>query len=133
MLSPRELMDVALKTSVVPVLRENGFTGSYPHFRRAHVTQVDLLTFQFDVNGGGFQIEIARCGVGGVTTQMGKHIPASRVRIWDLPVNDRFQVKPGAGPGTGNWFRYENARYGNVADEVLEKLSVAYDYLSQRV
>jgi Domain of unknown function (DUF4304) len=68
MLSPRELMDVALKTSVVPVLRESGFTGSYPHLRRVHVTHVDLLTFQFDVNGGGFQIEISRCGIGGTTT-----------------------------------------------------------------
>lgn len=126
-------MDVALKTSVVPVLREMGFTGSYPHFRRAHVTHVDLLTFQFDVNGGGFQIEIARCGVGGVTTQMGRHIPASKVRIWDLPANGRFQVKPGDGPGTGNWFRYESGRYGDVANEVLEKLSVAQDFWSQRV
>jgi hypothetical protein len=133
MLSPREFMDVALKTSVVPALRERGFTGAYPHFRRAHVTHVELLTFQFDVNGGGFQIEIARCGVGGVTTQMGKHIPASDVRIWDLPAKDRFQIKPGNGSGTGNWFRYESGRYDNVANEVLEKLSVAHDYWSQRV
>jgi hypothetical protein len=133
MLSPRELMDVALKASVVPVLRAGGFTGAYPHFRRAHVTHVDLLTFQFDVNGGGFLIEIARCGVGGITTQKGKHIPASKVRIWDLHANDRFQIKPGDGAGTGNWFRYENGRYGDVANEVLEKLPVAQDYWPQRV
>jgi hypothetical protein len=133
MLSPRELMDVALKNSVVPVLREMGFAGSYPHFTRAHVTHVDLLTFQFDVNGGGFLVEIARCGVGGVTTQMGRHIPASKVRIWNIPANERFQVKPGDGPGTANWFRYESGRYGDVADEVREKLSVAHGYWSQRV
>jgi hypothetical protein len=133
MLSPRELMDVALKTSVVPALRERGFTGAYPHFRRAHVTHVELLTFQFDVNGGGFQIEIGRCGVGGVTTQVGKHIPASDVRIWDLPTKDRFQIKPGNGSGTSNWFRYESGSYGNVANEVLDKLPAAQDYWSQRV
>ncbi len=133
MLSPRELMDVALKATVVPVLRESGFTGSYPHFRRAHVTHLDLLTFQFDVNGGGFLIEIARCGIGGITTQTGKHIPASQVKIWDLHADDRFQIKPGDGSGTGNWFRYESGRYGNVANEVLEKLPAAHDYWSQRV
>jgi hypothetical protein len=133
MLSPRELMDLALKASVVPVLRESGFTGSYPHLRRAYATHVDLLAFQFDVNGGGFLIEIARCGVGGITTQIGKHIPASKVRIWDLHANDRFQIKPGDGTGTSNWFRYENGRYGEVANEVLEKLPVAQDYWSQRV
>jgi hypothetical protein len=115
------------------VLRESGFTGSYPHFNRAHVTHVDLLTFQFDVNGGGFLIEIARCGVGGITTQMGKHIPASKARIWDLHAKDRFQIKPGNGSGTDNWFRYENGRYGEVASEVLEKLPMALDYWSRRV
>lgn len=133
MLSPRELMDVALKAAVVPVLRESGFTGAYPHFRRAHVTHVDLLTFQFDINGGGFLVEMARCGIGGITTQMGKHITASNVRIWDLNGNDRFQIKPGHGSGTGNWFRYESGRYGDVANEVLEKLPAANDYWTQRV
>lgn len=133
MLSPRELMDVALKASVVPVLRESGFTGLYPHFRRAHVTHFDLLTFQFDVNGGGFLIEIARCGVGGITTQMGKHIPASKVRIWDLHPKDRLQITPGDGSGTGNWFRYENGRYADLANQVLEKLPLAQDYWSRRV
>jgi hypothetical protein len=133
MLSPRELMDVALKTSVVPVLRERGFTGTYPHFRRVHVTHVELLTFQFDVNGGGFLIEISRCGIGGITRDRGKHIPASEVRGWDIHPNDRFRIKPGEGAGTASWFRFENGRYGDVANEVLAKLPVAHDYWSQRV
>jgi hypothetical protein len=94
MLSSRELMDVALKATVVPVLRGSGFTGSYPHFRRVHVTHVDLLTFQFDINEGGFLLEISRYGIGGITTQAGKHIPASKVRVWDLQPNDRFALSP---------------------------------------
>ena len=132
MLSPRELMDVALKTSVVPVLRESGFTGSYPHLRRVHVTHVDLLTFQFDVNGGGFQIEISRCGIGGTTTQSGKHIPASNVKAWDIHPNDRFRIKPREGSGTDSWFRYESGRYDDVASQVLAKLPIAHEYWSQR-
>ncbi len=133
MLSPRELMDVALKTSVVPMLRESGFTGSYPHFRRVHVTHIDLLTFQFDVNGGGFLIEISRCGIGGITTPLGKHIPASQVKAWDINPNDRFRIKPREGSGTDSWFRFENGEYDSVANEVLAKLVVAHDYWSRRV
>jgi Domain of unknown function (DUF4304) len=53
---PRQLMEQALKAYVVPVLREHGFAGSLPHFRRLRSDCVDLLTFQFDKNGGGFVI-----------------------------------------------------------------------------
>ena len=133
MRSSRELMDEALKASVVPVLRQDGFTGSYPHFRRVHVTHVDLLMFQFDINGGGFLIEISRCSIGGITTHWGKYIPASKVRAWDLHPNDRFRIKPREGPRTDSWFRYESGRYDSVASEVLAKLPLAYDYWSQRV
>jgi hypothetical protein len=133
MLSPRELMDVALKASVVPVLRESGFTGLYPHFRRVHVTHVDLLTFQFDINGVGFVVEISRCGIGGITTQWGKHIPASKVRACDIHPNDRFRIKPAEGSRTDSWFRFESGGYDDVAKEVLAKLPVAHDYWSRRV
>ena len=126
-------MDVALKATVVPVLRENGFTGSYPHFRRVHDTHVDLLTFQFDINGGGFLIEVSRYGIGGITTHWGKHIPASKVRAWDLQPNDRFRIKPGEGSGTDSWFRYDSGGYDDVANEALAKLPVAHDYWSRRV
>jgi hypothetical protein len=114
------------------MLRESGFTGFYPHFRRVHVTYIELLTFQFDVNGGGFLIEISRCGIGGITTQAGKHIPASEVRTWDIHPNDRFRIKPGEGSGTDSWFRFDDGNYDSVAHEVLAKLPVAQDYWSRR-
>jgi hypothetical protein len=132
MLSPRACMDLALKTSVVSALRESGFTGSYPHLRRLHVTHVDLLTFQFDVNGGGFLIEITRCGIGGTTTHTGKHIAASSVTAWDIHPNNRVRIKPGEGSGTDSWFRYESGKYDDVASQVLAKLPIAHEYWSQR-
>jgi Domain of unknown function (DUF4304) len=125
-------MDIALKSSVVSVLRESGFTGSYPHLRRLHVTHVDLLTFQFDVNGGGFLIEITRCGIGGTTSYGGKHIPASNVTVWDIHPDDRLRIKRGEGSGTDSWFRYESGRYDEVASQVLAKLPIAHEYWSQR-
>jgi hypothetical protein len=56
-------MRKALQVIVVPVLRERGFTGSFPHFRRRRQKGIDLLTFQFDKYGGGFVVEIAVCEV----------------------------------------------------------------------
>nr|WP_268888411.1 DUF4304 domain-containing protein [Heyndrickxia shackletonii] len=38
----------ALKKIVVPELRERGFKGSFPHFRRIFENKIDLITFQFD-------------------------------------------------------------------------------------
>ena len=37
----------ALKAIVVTTLRDTGFSGSFPHFRRRRGEQLDLLTFQF--------------------------------------------------------------------------------------
>jgi hypothetical protein len=115
-------MDLALKAIVVPALRERGFSGLYPYFRRLHATQVELLTFQFDVNGGGFVIELSRCGIGGVTTSGGRFISASEVKPWDLDPFGRLQIKPREGPGTDAWFRYESGEYDDVARHALAKL-----------
>ena len=72
----RDRMIETLKEYVVPVLRERGFKGSFPHFRRPTATAIHLLTFQFDKWGGGFTIEIAVCPPDGVTMHWGEHIPA---------------------------------------------------------
>ena len=48
-----------IQTSIVPKLRELGFTGSYPHFRRKNTEGYDLLSFQFNRYGGSFLIEMS--------------------------------------------------------------------------
>ncbi len=47
MSASRDEMIAELKRVVVPVLRELGFRGSFPPFRRTGDTRVDLLLFQF--------------------------------------------------------------------------------------
>jgi hypothetical protein len=59
MSSPRQLMDEALKAHVVPALRERGFKGSLPHFRRLRSDRVDLLTVQFDKTVGASSWKLA--------------------------------------------------------------------------
>src|SRR5258708_20299065 len=90
----RQTMDNELKSSVLPVLRSHLFCGSFPHFRRLGECGVDSLTFQFDKWGGGFVVEIARCGVDGFTTHWKEHIPAAKVKAWDLHPKDRHRIQP---------------------------------------
>jgi Domain of unknown function (DUF4304) len=104
----RDQMIRTLKDIVVPVLRDRGFTGSFPHFRRCGQKHIDLLTFQFDKYGGGFVIEIGQCQPEGFTTYRGKHIPPSKVRVWHLGLQ-RARIKPGAGSGTDSWFRFDES------------------------
>src|SRR5215470_9861393 len=118
----REAMDGALKKAVIPSLRQAGFTGSFPHFRRAGAFAVDLLTFQFDKNGGGFVIELGRCSREGFTTHWGKHIPASRVTALDLHPDQRHRIKPREGPGTDSWFRFDKGQVQAATQHVLAAL-----------
>jgi hypothetical protein len=115
-------MDLALKEAVVPILREYGFVGLYPYFKRPNSTFVELLTFQFDVNGGGFVIDVSRCSIGGITTKEGRHISAAEVRPWDLDPYDRVRIKPREGTATDSWFRYDSGEYEQAASEALAEL-----------
>jgi len=99
-------MEAALKKLVVPVLRERSFTGSFPHFRRIK-EEVDLLTFQFDRNGGGFIIEAAKGKKEGFTTHWGKYIPAAKLTAWDLHPDQRKRLHPGPDGSVESWFRYD--------------------------
>jgi len=128
-------MNKALKATVVPVLRNLGFTGSFPHFRRRQPKRIDLLTFQFDRYGGGFVIEIVQCDTEGFTNHWGEHIPPEKVTAWDVP--QRVRVQPGAGSGTEGWFRYDLAKgdaFTRTATSVipfLEQIEKTFDDLSQ--
>ena len=132
MLSPRQLMDDAFKGIRRDALRERGFKGFLPHFRRLLQVRVDLLTIQYDKSGGGFVVEISHCGIEGVTTYWGKHVPAAKVTAWDLHPNQRLRLKLKDGAGTDAWFRFENGEYRNVADQVLSRLADADNYWSSR-
>jgi hypothetical protein len=56
-----ENMRRELKARVIPRLREMGFKGSVPHFRRVKGKRVDLLSFQFSSWGGQYAVNIAVC------------------------------------------------------------------------
>jgi Domain of unknown function (DUF4304) len=75
----RNEMIKALILIVIPLLREKGFKGSFPHFRRVLETRIDLISFFFDKYGGGFIVEIGASPVNGFTIKGGPHFPPNKV------------------------------------------------------
>jgi hypothetical protein len=127
----RTSMDRELKSSVVPRLREAGFSGSFPHFRRSRAEVIDLLTFQFDRNGGGFVVELARSSKDGLTTHWGKHIPGNKVSAWDFHPSARHRIQPRMGSGTDCWFRFDHGQVAAAAEEFLKNLPFAEQWLRE--
>jgi hypothetical protein len=111
----------ALKEIVVPRLREQGFKGSFPHFRRAGKDKIDLITFQFDKWGGGFLIEISQCPPDGISTYFGEHIPPNKVTAWDMNPDERQRMQPGPGNSPSDWFRYDKPGQDKTVFETTAK------------
>ena len=116
-----DAMIASLKRLFVPALRERGFKGSLPHFRRLRNDQIDLLTVQFDRYGGGFVIEISRCAPEGMTTSWGKKIPPNKVTAWDMHPKERPRLGAPSPQEDGHWFRFDD---GTPTDAVAESATL---------
>ncbi|WP_121612545.1 DUF4304 domain-containing protein [Mesobacillus foraminis] len=123
----RKMMDTALKEIVIPILREHGFKGSIPHFRRVNETNIELITFQFNKWGGSFVVELATCPKEGTTMSWGEKIPPNKVTAHHI--NERFRLGATSLEDEGIWFSYEKARtdedYAAVAKNVLKLLNTS--------
>jgi hypothetical protein len=62
----REHMMAALKQTFLPVLRQKGFVGSFPHFQRRLDNRIDFLNVQFARVGGRFCLNIGQTGPKGL-------------------------------------------------------------------
>lgn len=58
-MSNRNIMMSALNKTVFPELKEMGFEGKHPNFRRRTENCVELITFQTNKWGGSFLIEVS--------------------------------------------------------------------------
>ncbi len=120
-------MNNSLKKIVVPYLREHGFKGTFPHFRRKNEDNIDLITFQFNRYGGSFVVELATCPREGVTMSWGEEVPPNKVTAHD--VDDRYRLTEDIKESSETWFNYENAKneedFDLVASRVLSLLHVS--------
>ena len=123
----RKNMDAALKQVVIPILREQRFKGSLPHFRRVNKNNIDLITFQFNRWGGSFVVELASCPTEGTTMYWGEKIPPNKVNVHHI--DDRYRLGASSLEEDGIWFNYEIAiteeDYAKVAENVLKLLKTS--------
>jgi len=106
----REQMEKALKEQFVPELRERGFQGSLPHFRRIRSDRIDYLTVQFHSAGGSFVVEIARSGPDGVTKGFGSEVPVKKLNVQYFM--DRLRLGSDLGGGKADhWFEFGHRSY----------------------
>jgi hypothetical protein len=134
--SSRKEMIKHLSEIVIPILRQKGFKGSFPHFRRVTSERINLLTFQFDRYGGGFVIEIANCQPAGFATSWGKKIEPNKLTAHDLYRRKRIQSNMDTlNSSTEDWFRYDKRDifglgniYKSVSNDVLSKLPYCENY-----
>ena len=103
----------ALKTRFVPALRERGFAGSFPHFRRRLPERVDYLTVQFYSAGGSFVVEVGRTGPDGFTDGPWKHLPVDKINVGHIFYNRRRLTPRDAHGGWRGreWFQFGPRSY----------------------
>jgi len=118
----RQKIDQAIKDITIPFLRDKGFKGSLPHFRRQQSDGINLLTFQHSLYDSKFVVEIANCPAEGITTHWGKEIPKNKVTAHDMGERLRLGSEK---HNTDYWFDYgKKSIFGDVnkklAKEIIE-------------
>lgn len=102
----RSEADEALKSIVVPDLRARGFKGSFPNFFRDQEGHIDLLTFQFNKDGGSFVCEISFADPERSNVYIYKETEPKKLR----PNQTTVRLRLGANPDSGDndhWFNFE--------------------------
>ena len=100
--------DEALKSIVVPDLKARGFKGGYPNFFRDRDGHIDLLTFQFNKNGGSFVCEISFADRERSNVYIYKDTEPKKLRSNQTTVRFRLGANPDQGIND-NWFDFEKS------------------------
>ncbi len=123
----RDAMIASLKEILVPVLRKNGFKGSFPHFRRTEGSDLHLLMFVFSRWGGTFYIEISKCSSAGYTNVYGEYEDVQTVKVHSIN-HDVINVRPRIGIQFNESFEFTEHTTNEVAHQALSCLGEAEEW-----
>ena len=101
-------MELAIKAIVIPHLRTLGFKGSMPHFRRQVNGKADLLTFQFNLSGGSFVVELSVCSEANIAGHWRADLTFKNVTAHDMGFRRRLGS---TSQSSDHWFVYGKKNY----------------------
>jgi hypothetical protein len=101
----RKTMEAILKRQCVPVLRELGFKGAFPHFHRETGRFVALVTVQFGSAGGSFCVNLGYADPGRKNVSHKPETEPAKLRVSQT----RDWVRLGAGAAGDRWFVFGSA------------------------
>src|SRR3954466_3860924 len=107
----RKLMSDALRATVIPHLRQLGFAGTLPHFRRKRNGRHELLSIMFNKYGGSFYVEAGAMSwqryieLQRHCAEAGKELPESKLDIGHCAWDQRVRLGPSTlHPDSDHWF-----------------------------
>ena len=103
-------MEAALKAKCVPVLRDLGFKGTFPHYFRDTNGFVALITFQFFSSGGSFCIEIGYADPQRTNVTFKPDTETKKLRVNQT----RLRCRLGADQGNDKWFQFGRTSYDEL-------------------
>ena len=103
-MSNREVMLSALKAHTFVLLKEKGFTGRYPNFRRKLDNCIELISFQTNKWGGSFTIEVSAVFPGSVDPNYTLYEGVTEDTLGVEATNKQYRL-PGMYDG---WFYYRD-------------------------
>ena len=125
----REIMLSALKKHTFPLLKEQGFTGKYPNFRRKLDSCIELISFQTNKWGGSFTIQVSAVFPGSSDPNYTLYEGITEDTFGVEATNRRYRL-PGMYAG---WFYYRDVYrkrtlfFGNLYYGVPEKEAADFE------
>ena len=127
-MSNREIMLSALKKHTFPLLKEQGFTGKYPNFRRKLDNCIELISFFTNKWGGSFTIEVSAVFPNSENKNYTLYTGVTEETFGVEATNKRYRL-PGMYDG---WFYYRDVYrkrtlvFGSIYYNVPEKEAATF-------
>ena len=127
-MSNRNIMLSALKEHTISQLKQQGFTGKHPNYRRKLDNCIELITFQTNKWGGSFTIEVSAVFPDLQNKNYELYDGVTEETFGVEATNHRYRL-----PGTfDGWFYYRDVYrkftllFGNIYSDIPEKHAATY-------
>ena len=119
----RKLVNTEIKKIIIPELKKYNFKGSFPHFKRIYDNgKVDYLSFQFNMYGGSFIVELAVAypykGKEGNFYYWDEVTPEVVKKSKYTLTKERLRLTP----DDDEWFRYNEKNYKEKVNIAFKKI-----------